>query len=159
MNKERTKRGQQRTLRLLPMIGTYCHDIPARKRQLDHQSYPRSTHPHPTLPLPVPSVVGSGSVLILFPLPSPSPTERALRGEWSGDGKVRRGTRGVRRALSHLTPFGSFIRARRSLALPSSVPSAGNRAHLGSLATLATPSAPLREVRKERAKRGVERRT
>lgn len=38
----------------------------------------------------------------------------------------------------------------RSLALPSSVPSAGNRAHLGSLATLATPSAPLREVRKER---------
>ena len=45
----------------------------------------------------------------------------------------------------------------RSLALPSSVPSAGNRAHLGSLATLATPSAPLREVRKERAKRGVER--
>lgn len=31
-------------------------------------------------------------MLILFPLPSPSPTERALRGEWSGDGKVRRGT-------------------------------------------------------------------
>lgn len=26
------------------------------------------------------------------PLTSPSPTERALRGEWSGDGKVRRGT-------------------------------------------------------------------
>ena len=75
------------------------------------------------------------------------------------DGRTMRGTRGVRRALSHLTPFGSFIRARRSLALPSSVPSAGNRAHLGSLATLATPSAPLREVRKERAKRGVERRT
>ena len=41
----------------------------------------------------------------------------------------------------------------RSLALPSSVPSAGNRAHLGSLATLATPSAPLREVRKERERR------
>ena len=68
--------------------------------------------PHSSLP--VPSVVGSGSVLILFPLPSPSPTERALRGEWSGDGKVRRGTEGP--------PFIPLL-AGSSLRFPSLLPS------------------------------------
>lgn len=69
--------------------------------------------------LPVPSVVGSGSVLILFPLPSPSPTERALRGEWSGDGKVRRGTESDkgRRYHSHFTPSLSSLVTHPSLTL------------------------------------------
>lgn len=57
--------------------------------------------------LPVPSVVGSGSVLILFPLPSPSPTERALRGEWSGDGNGKERNRGpaVRSLRSFISLF------------------------------------------------------
>ena len=73
-----------------------------------------------TRSLPVPSVVGSGSVLILFPLPSPSPTERALRGEWSGDGKVRRGTEESdkgRRYHSHFTPSLSSLVTHPSLTL------------------------------------------
>lgn len=58
------------------------------------------------------------------PPPIPSAGEaRPLRGEPREMGGGRgwgRGTRGVRRALSHLTPFGSFIRARRVALVPRS---------------------------------------